>query len=118
MGDAVVTIFTTASCPGCRKVEGVLAEKGIKFRSLDVGADRDALVLLLRYAGQPIVPTIVAFGEVMVGFDAARLDQLLEGLAERAERYMRRSAEEDEQIRESEALLDAAERESREDGES
>ncbi len=116
MDDAVVTIFTTASCPVCRQLEEALAAKGVRFRSLDVGEDRDALVLLLRYAGRPTVPTLVAFGEVMVGFDAARLDQVLEGLAERAEMYMRRSAEEDAQIRESEAALDAAEQEAREKG--
>jgi glutaredoxin len=117
MEDAVVTLFTTASCSVCRKLEDVLTAKGVRFRALDVGADRDALVLLLRYAGRPIVPTLVAFGEVMVGFDAARLEQLLGGLAERAESYIRRSAEEDAQIRESAAALDAAERAAHENGE-
>ncbi len=115
MAEAEITIFSTPTCPACRKVEQVLADKGIKFRSLDVSADREALVLLLRYAGQPTVPTIVAYGEVMVGFDAARLEHLLQSLPARAESFMRRSAEEDEQIRQSEAILDAEESEDKSD---
>ena len=111
MAGAEVTLFVTPTCPVCREVERVLTEKGIRFRPLDVSADRDALVLLLRYAGQPIVPTIVAYGEVMIGFDLLRLEQLLDGLDARAELYARRSAEEDEQIRESEAAVDAADKE-------
>ncbi len=111
MAEAEITIFSIPACPVCRKVEQALADRGIKFRSLDVSGDREALLLLLRYAGQPIVPTVVAYGEVMVGFDPARLDQLLEGLSARAEFFMRRNAEEEEQIRQSEAFLDAEEAE-------
>ncbi len=108
MAIAEVSFFMTPACPVCRTLEGVLTEKGIKFRSLDVSADRDALVLLLRYAGRPTVPTIVAYGEVMVGFDPLRLEQLLDGLETRAELYTRRDAEEEEQIRDSKAVVDAA----------
>jgi len=108
MADAEVTLFMTPTCPVCREVEGVLTRRGIRFRPLDVSADRDALVLLLRYVGQPIVPTIVAYGEVMSGFDPLRLEQLLDGLDARAELFERQSAEEDEQIRASEAAIDAA----------
>ena len=111
MAEAELTIFSTPTCPVCRQLAVVLGEKGIKFRLLDVSADRDALLLLLRYAGQPIVPTIVAYGEVMVGFDALRLDQLLDGLQARADAFQRRDAEEEEQLRESEAFVEAAERE-------
>ncbi len=118
MAEAVVTLFTTPTSSACRKLEQTLTAKGVKFRSFDVSADRDALVLLMRYAGRPIVPTLVAYGEVMVGFDEARLAQVLDGLAERAELFTRRSAEEDEQIRESQAMLDAAEKEAREQGRS
>jgi glutaredoxin len=111
MVQAELTIFSTPTCSVCRELEAVLREKGVKFRVLDVSADREALVLLLRYAGQPIVPTVVAYGEVMVGFDALRLEQLLDGLNARAEAFARRDGEEEEQLRESEAFVEAAERE-------
>ncbi len=117
MSDTAVTLFTTAACPICRRLEDALTARGVKFHSIDVSADREALVLLMRYAGRPIVPTLVAFGEVMAGFDAARLEEVLDGLAERAEAHIRRDNEEERQIRESEATIDAAEKEARERGE-
>src|SRR5512133_3322157 len=103
MSEGVITLFKTASCPICRRLEEALTARNIKFRAYDVTGDRDALVLLLRYAGRPTVPTIVAYGEVMVGFDERRLEQVLAGLAERADVYIRRHTEEEEQIREMEA---------------
>ena len=106
MVDAEVVLFSTPTCPVCRSVEALLVEKGVKFRLLDVSADRDALVLLLRVAGSPTVPTVVAYGEAMVGFDAARLDQMLDGLEGRAEAMAREDAEEEEQLRRSEAAVD------------
>lgn len=99
---AEILLFSTPACPIAAKLRDILTSKGVKFRDLDVSTDREALVLLLRYAGQPTVPAIVAYGEVMVGFDPLRLEQLLEGLPERAERFIRSSAEEDEQLRETE----------------
>ena len=117
MSEAVVTLFKTASCPICRRVEETLTARDIRFRAYDVSADRSALVLLLRYAGRPIVPTIVAYGEVMVGFDEARLEQVLERLAERADVYIRRNAEEEEQIRQVEVAQDAADEGAEDDGE-
>jgi glutaredoxin 3 len=103
---AEVLLFSTPTCPVSARLKEILAAKGVAFRDLDVSADRDALVLLLRYAGQATVPTLVAYGEVMVGFDALRLEQLLEGLAERAESYIRRTEEEDAQIRDSQSLVE------------
>jgi glutaredoxin len=107
MADAEVILFSTPTCPVCRKVEEFLTQRGVKYRSLDVSADRDALVLLLRVAGGPTVPTIVAYGEAMVGFDAARLEQMLDGLDARAEAMAREDAEEEEQLRRSEAAVSA-----------
>jgi len=108
MPDAEVIVFSTPTCPACRKAEEFLTQRGVKFRSLDVSVDREALLLLLRFAGQPTVPTIVAYGEVMVGFDAVRLEQMLEGLDARADALARADAEEEEQLRRSEEIVEAA----------
>ncbi len=105
MAQAEVIIFSAPTSPICRQVEEVLTRKGVKFRSRDISTDRDALRLLLRVAGRPTVPTIVAYGEVMVGFDADRLEEILEGLDERAETCAREEKEEEEQLRRSEAFV-------------
>jgi len=108
MADAEVILFSTPTCSICQKAEEALRERGVAYQRLDVSADPEALALLLRFAGQPTVPTIVAFGEVMVGLDLARLDHMLEGLDVRAETFARSDAEEEEQLRESEAVVQAA----------
>ncbi len=111
MAEAELTVFAAPDCPVCRQLTVILGAQGVKFRLLDVTADRNALVLLLRYAGRAVVPTVVAYGEVMVGFDALRLDQLLNGLQARADAFERRNADEDQQLRESEEFVAAAEQE-------
>jgi hypothetical protein len=58
---------------------------------------------LLRHAGQPIVPTVVAYGQVMAGFDARRLEEIVAGLDERAEALAKAEAEEEQDLRDSEA---------------
>ncbi len=73
------------------------------FIPIDVTSDRDAIRLLIRYAGEPIVPTIVAFGEVMAGFDARRLEEIVATLEERAEALAKAEAEEEQDLRNSEA---------------
>jgi hypothetical protein len=50
-------------------------------------------------AGRPVVPTVAAYGQVMVGFDEARLEAMLEDVHERARAYRERDAEEQEQLR-------------------
>ncbi len=73
------------------------------FIPIDVTSDREAIRLLIRHAGQPIVPTVVAFGEVMAGFDAQRLEEIIAGLQERAEALAKAEAEEEQDLRDSEA---------------
>ncbi len=107
MSDAEIIVFSAPTSPICRTLEELLAQKGVKFRSLDVTADPEAMLQLLRVAGRAMVPTVVAYGEVMVGFDADRLEQILEGLDARAERCAREEAEEEEQLRQSEAFVRA-----------
>ncbi len=101
-----VVLFCTPDCPASAKLKQALRDKGVAFHEVDVSVDRDGLVLMMRYAGRPIVPTLVAYGEVMVGFDPLRLEQILDGLPERAEAYITRTEEEDAQIRDSQDLVE------------
>ncbi len=105
MGEAEVMIFSTPSCAICRKVADAIASKGVTYRLLDVTTDREALMMLLRIAGRAVVPTVVAYGEVMIGFDAARLEEMLQGVEDRAREANRDLAAEEEQLRESEEFV-------------
>ncbi len=54
-----------------------LSRQSIPFRDLDVTRDALAAQEMVRVSGQQGVPVIVIDGQVVVGFDRPRLDQLL-----------------------------------------
>ena len=51
--------------------------RGISYVNLDVSADKAAADEIVRVSGQMGVPVIVIDGKVVVGFDKARIEELL-----------------------------------------
>jgi glutaredoxin len=62
-----------------------LSQKGYKFTDYDVTKDRAALDDMVKISGARSVPVIAACNEVMVGFDRARLEQMLSCVKQRTE---------------------------------
>ncbi len=60
----------------CTKVKEFLSTKGVKFIERDVSQDEDALTELKKL-GFMTTPVIVVDGEIVVGFDQSKLEQLL-----------------------------------------
>lgn len=61
-------------------------QKGVAFKTFDVTEDREALKEMLRVTnGARSVPVITACGEVLIGFNAQRLDQMLECMKNRSD---------------------------------
>lgn len=60
----------------CHKVQEFLAKKGVEFESRDVSQDEKALNELLEI-GYQTTPVTVIDGEIVLGFDRKRLDELL-----------------------------------------
>jgi len=75
-----VIVYTTPTCPWCQMVKRYLQARGIPFTEIDVSADYNAAVEMVRKSGQTGVPVVEIGGEIVVGFDRERIDQLL-GLA-------------------------------------
>ena len=61
-----------------------LSQRGIPFTDLDVTKDRQALQDMIKISGGRSVPVIVVCEQVMVGFDAARLEQALNCMNQRS----------------------------------
>jgi glutaredoxin len=61
-------------------VKRYLQARGIPFTEIDVSADYNAAMEMVRKSGQTGVPVVEIDGEIVVGFDRERIDQLL-GLA-------------------------------------
>ena len=58
-------------------MKGFLSQKGIKYTEHDVSVDRAAASEMVRKTGQMGVPVITIDDQVVIGFDRARLEQLL-----------------------------------------
>ncbi len=72
-----VRIYTTPTCGYCQMAKRFLAEHGVSYEEIDVSRDPVAAEEMGRLTGQMGVPVIVVDGEVVLGFDRARLEYLL-----------------------------------------
>ena len=62
----------------CDQAKEYLSQKGIKFQEKDIAQDPGALADLKKL-GYMTTPVIVINGSVIVGFDAEKIDQALQG---------------------------------------
>ena len=77
-----IKLYSTATCPYCRMEKEYLEKNKIPFELVMVDADRKAAEEMVQKTGQMGVPaTEIIFddgdAEIIVGFDKARLDDLL-----------------------------------------
>ncbi len=76
-GEMKVKIYTIPTCDYCHQAKEFLSERGVKFTEYDVSSNRPAADEMVDLTGQTGVPVIVVDGQVVIGFDRARLEQLL-----------------------------------------
>ncbi|AUG56336.1 MAG TPA: NrdH-redoxin [Ruminiclostridium sp.] len=74
-----VKIYSTPTCPYCIQAKKYLDGKNVQYEEFDVSKDRDAAMEMINKSGQRGVPVIDVNGEIIVGFDKARLDSLISG---------------------------------------
>jgi glutaredoxin 3 len=72
-----VVVFTTSSCPWCRRAKQYLRERRVPFKEVNVERDPDAARELVRRTGSTGVPVIKIGSKWIVGFDRPRIDQEL-----------------------------------------
>lgn len=73
----MVKVYTISECPWCEKVKKYLKSKGIDFTAHNIEvneADRDACIEL---TGDTMVPITAVGDKYVLGFDKAKLDELL-----------------------------------------
>ncbi len=73
-----VIVFSTPSCPHCNHAKQYLRQRGIRFQDVDVSRDPVAARDMVRRSGQQGVPVIDINGRIVVGFNRAEMDRLLE----------------------------------------
>jgi len=77
MSTKVVTVYSTPTCPWCKKTKSFLEGNGIAFQDLNVGADRAAREEMVHKTNQMGVPVIEIDGDIVVGYDEAWLKEKL-----------------------------------------
>ena len=77
MADKKVVIYSTPTCPYCKRAKEYLSQKGISYTDIDVAQDREKAREMAEKSGQMSVPVIIIDGEIVVGFNQVQLDKLL-----------------------------------------
>jgi glutaredoxin 3 len=72
-----VIVFTTPTCSYCNAAKRYFRERNIRFTEVDVSRDQSAARDMMQKTGQMGVPVILINGRPVVGFDRARIDQML-----------------------------------------
>ena len=77
MADKKVVIYSTPTCPYCKRAKDYLSQERISYVEHNVSEDKDAVKELIQKSGQMGVPVILIDDEVVVGFNQTLLDKLL-----------------------------------------
>lgn len=73
-----VTVYTTPSCSWCTTLKTYLDQNQVPYREINVATDSQAAEAMVKKSGQQGVPQTEINGQMIVGFDRTRINQLLE----------------------------------------
>jgi len=76
-GGPSVTVYSTPTCSWCTTLKNYLRQHKIHFTDIDVSANPERARELVNRTGQTGVPQTEINGEMVVGFDKARINRLL-----------------------------------------
>ena len=77
MSDKKVIVYSTPTCPYCKRVKDYLTRKKIAFTDYNVAEDREKAKEMIEKTKQMGVPVIVVGDDIIVGFNQAKMDSLL-----------------------------------------
>ena len=72
-----VVVYSTPTCPYCRQVKEYLAQNGIEFIDKNVATDMAAREEMKNKSSSLGVPVIDINGSIVVGFQKAKIEELL-----------------------------------------
>lgn len=72
-----VKIYTTPPCPWCKKTKEFFKEHKIKYKEIDVSANKKSADEMIKKSGQTGVPVIDIDGKIIIGFDEDKLKKAL-----------------------------------------
>jgi glutaredoxin-like YruB-family protein len=72
-----IIMYTTPTCTYCNSLKSYLNEKNISYTEIDVSKDQEAAEEMVKRSGQQGVPQTLINGQVVIGFDITKINQLL-----------------------------------------
>jgi glutaredoxin 3 len=72
-----IRIYSTPTCTYCIILKKYLKEKNIEYEDLDVSQDEEAQKEMIAKTNQMGVPVVDIDGEIIIGFDKAKIDNIL-----------------------------------------
>ena len=72
-----VIIYTTQTCVYCKMAKEYFIENNIEYEEKDVAIDSEASEEMIKKTGQLGVPRIDIDGEIIIGFDKEKIENLL-----------------------------------------
>jgi len=73
----IIKIYTTPTCPWCQKTKEFLKSKKIKFKEIDVSANKKAQREMLKKSKQLGVPVLDLDGQIIIGYDPESIRKAL-----------------------------------------
>lgn len=72
-----ITIYSTPVCHFCITAKDYFKDKGVEYTEHDVAEDQEKRQEMIEMTGQMGVPVIRIGDDVVVGFDEAKVEELL-----------------------------------------
>jgi len=72
-----VKVYSTPTCPWCKRTKQFLDENKIPYQNFDVASDKAVRDEMVNKTGQLSVPVVDINGDILVGFDEKWLRQKL-----------------------------------------
>jgi glutaredoxin-like YruB-family protein len=73
-----VTIYSTPVCHFCQQAKDYFTANNVTYTEHDVAADQDKRQEMIEKTGQMGVPVIEIGDDIVIGFDEAKVKELLE----------------------------------------
>jgi len=73
----MVKVFSTPTCPWCKKVKDYLKSNNVEFQDINVAEDVAARKEMFQISNQMGVPVVQIDDKVILGFDKDAIDETL-----------------------------------------
>lgn len=73
----MVKVYSTPTCVYCKTLKEYLKNHDINFEDIDISKDGKQLEIMIKDSGQMGVPVVDIDGEIIIGFDKAKIDKIL-----------------------------------------